>query len=133
MELKAGILCCPGGAKMMEGMAREEFRGARPRVFGTNADDPASGRIFVWTTQGWFEREEGPWGDVAFTPVADSETELKAWISQKDPEADLVELGQDDEYGRMVFEEFKENAEAPLYPEAPETSSEEPFEEQDVT
>ncbi len=118
---------------MVEGMAREEFRGARPRIFGTNPDDPAAGRTFVWTTMGWFEREEGPWGDVAFTPVADSEDQLKDWIAQKYPEADLVELSLDSEYGRTVFDEFKENAEAPLYPEAPETSSQEPFEEQDVT
>lgn len=61
------------GIDGMERMAREEFRGARPRVFGTNPDDPENGRTFVWTQMGWFERVAGPWGDVAFTPVADSE------------------------------------------------------------
>ena len=33
--------------------------------------------------------------------------------------------------GRMVHQEFMEDE--PLYPEAPETSSEEPFDEQDTT
>ena len=115
----------------MERMGRDEFRGARPRVFGTNPDDPENGRTFIWTQVGWFEREEGPWGDVAFTPVADSETDLREWLSRDNPDVDLVELT--DEYGRTVFQEFQENAEQPLYPEAPENSSEEPFEEEDVT
>ena len=113
----------------MERMARDEFRGARVRVFATEPDNPAVGRVFVWTKMGWFEREEGPWGDVAFTPVADSEEQLKNWLSKADPDTDLVELH--DEYGRMVYQEFMEDK--PLYPEAPETSSEEPFDEQDTT
>lgn len=115
----------------MERMARDQFKGGRPRVFGTNPDNPANGRIFIWTTTGWFEREEGPWGNVAFSPVADSEDQLRDWISRDNPDIDLVEL--DNEYGRMVYQEFREYAESALYPESPETSSQEPFEEQDVT
>ncbi len=111
----------------MERMAREQFKGARPRVFGTDPDHPARGRIFVWTPVGWFERIEGPWGDVTFDPVAESENELKAWLARDNPDFDLVELT--DEFGRMVFEEFLENTEMALYPEAPETSSEPPFED----
>jgi hypothetical protein len=113
----------------MDRMAREEFRGARPRIFGTDPDNPEHGRIFIWTKMGWFERVEGPWGDVTFTPVADSEDQLKDWISRNNPDVDLVEM--DNEFGRTVFQEFIE--EEPLYPEAPETSSQEPFDEQDMT
>ncbi len=119
------------GIDGMERMARDEFKGARPRVFGTNPDDPETGRVFIWTQMGWFERVEGPWGDVAFTPVADSEDELRELISKDNPDIDLVEL--DNAFGKDVYDEFMENAEQPLYPEAPETSSEEPFEEQDTT
>jgi hypothetical protein len=61
------------GLEGMDRMAREEFEGARPRVFGTDPDNPEHGRVFIWTKMGWFERAEGPWGDVTFTPVADSE------------------------------------------------------------
>jgi hypothetical protein len=118
------------GIDGMERMARDEFKGARPRVFGTNADDPEHGRTFVWTQMGWFERAEGPWGDVTFSPVADSEDELKDWLAQSNPDVDLVEM--DNEFGRMVLDEFIENEEEALYPEAPENSSEEPFEEQDT-
>jgi hypothetical protein len=113
----------------MDRMAREEFRGARPRIFGTDPDNPEHGRTFVWTKMGWFERVEGPWGDVAFSPIADSEDQLRESISQNNPNADLVEFNN--EFGKMVYQEFTEDE--PLYPEAPETSSEEPFGEQDTT
>ncbi len=117
----------------MDRMAREEFKGAAPRIFGTDAENPENGRIFVWTKMGWFEREEGPWGDVAFTPVADSEDQLREWLARDNPDADLIELDRQSEYGRTVYEEFNEQAETALYPESPENSSEPPFEEQDVT
>ncbi len=113
----------------LDRLAREEFKGSRPRIFGTDPDDPEHGRIFVWTKMGWFERVEGPWGDVAFTPVADSEEQLRTWISQDNPDIDLVELKN--AVGKMVYQEFTEDE--PLYPEAPETSSQEPFDEQDTT
>jgi len=113
----------------MDRMARDQFRGARPRVFGTDPDNPEHGRVFIWTTMGWFERVEGPWGDVTFTPVADSEDQLKEWISKNNPDVDLIEM--DNEFGKTVYQEFME--EEPLYPEAPETSSQEPFDEQDTT
>ena len=113
----------------MERMAKEEYRAARPRVFGTNPDEPEKGGVFIWTTMGWLERMEGPWGDVAFTPVADDEAQLRDWLAQSDPNVDLVELN--DEFGKNVFAEFMEDE--PLYPESPETSSQEPFDEQDVT
>jgi hypothetical protein len=117
----------------MDRMARDEFKGAAARIFTTNPDDPENGRTFIWTKVGWFEREEGSWGDVAFTPIGDSEDQVRELISQEDPEADLVELNRKTEFGRVVFEEFSEQSESALYPEAPETSSEEPFEENDVT
>ena len=117
------------GLEGMDRMAREEFEGARPRVFGTDPDNPEHGRVFIWTKMGWFERAEGPWGDVTFTPVADSEDQLRDWISRDNPDIDLVAL--DNEFGRTVYQEFIE--EEPLYPEAPETSSQEPFDEQDTT
>ena len=115
----------------MDHMARQQFEGARPRVFGTVPDNPEKGRVFIWTKMGWLEREEGPWGEVAFSPIAESEDELKNMLMEEDPDFDLVEL--DNEFGKTVFQEFMENAESTLYPESPETSDEEPFDEQDVT
>jgi hypothetical protein len=44
----------------MERMAREEFKGARQRVFGTDSDNGELGRVFVWTQIIWFERVEAP-------------------------------------------------------------------------
>jgi hypothetical protein len=121
------------GIDGMDRMARDQFRGASPRVFGTNPDDPESGRIFIWTPMGWFERLEGPWGNVTFTPVADDEDQLREWLSRDHQDLDLVELDENEDIGKTVCEEFLENIEQPLYPEAPENSSEGPFEEQDVT
>jgi hypothetical protein len=100
---------------------REEFRGARIQILGTNPDDPENGRVFVWTKMGWFERLEGQWGDVAFTPVAESEEELRELILRDNPEADLTELGGD--FRKKVSEEFIEQS--PSYPDSPEDSSEE--------
>ena len=103
----------------------DEFRGARPRVFGTNPDNPDEGRIFVWTKMDWFERIEGESGDVAFTPIARSETELRELILHDDPSADLIEL--DANYSRMVSDEFIEQS--PSYQDTPEYSEDEPQEE----
>ena len=100
---------------------REEFRGARIQILGTNPDDPENGRVFVWTKMGWFERLEGQWGDVAFTPVAESEEELRELILRDNPEADLTELGGD--FRKKVSEEFIEQS--PSYPDSPEDSIEE--------
>jgi hypothetical protein len=87
---------------------QDEFRGARLRIYGTNADNPDEGRIFVWTKTGWFERIEGTSGNVAFTPIADSEAGLRELITRENPSADLVELGG--EYRKMVAEEFLEQS-----------------------
>jgi hypothetical protein len=86
--------------------AQEEFRGARIRVFGTNQQDPEEGRVFVWTKEGWFERIEGTQGNVAFTPVADSEAELREFISRDSPGADFIQFGGD--FRKTVSEEFVE-------------------------
>jgi len=91
-----------------EEMIQDEFRGARPRVYGTNREDPEDGRVFVWTKTGWFERLEGTSGNVAFTPIADSEDELKNLIAEDDPDYDFIELGGD--FRRVVTEEFREDA-----------------------
>ena len=69
---------------------REESRGAQIQILGTNPDNPEKGRIFVWTKMGWFERLEGPSGDIAFTPIADSEEELRETISRDNPNTDLL-------------------------------------------
>jgi hypothetical protein len=103
----------------------DEFRGAKLRIFGTDPDNPDEGRIFVWTKMGWFERLEGQSGDVAFTPIAQSESELREFISREDPSADLVQLGR--EYRKMVSKEFMEQS--PSYRDSPEYSDEEPLEE----
>jgi hypothetical protein len=91
-----------------EDMIQEEFRGARLRVYGTNREDPDEGRMFVWTKTGWFERIEGSSGGVAFTPIADSEEELRDSLAQDDPKFDLIELGGD--HRKTVFEEFREQS-----------------------
>jgi hypothetical protein len=88
--------------------AGDEFRGARLRIFGTNMDYPNEGRVFVWTKEGWFERIEGTAGNVAFTPIAEDEAELRDMISREKPRVDLVELGG--EYRKMVSEEFVEQS-----------------------
>ena len=98
---------------------REDFRGARIQVLGTNTDDPAEGRIFVWTKMGWFERMEGPWDDVAFTPVAESEEELRILVSKDDPKADLSELSG--EFKKMVSAEFRDQT--PIHPDALEDAN----------
>ncbi len=120
------------GIDGMDRMARDQFRGASPRVFGTDPDNPENGRIFIWTQMGWFERIEGPWGNVTFTPVADDENQLREWLSQDNPDTDLSELDEKDELGKTVCEEFLENTEQALYPESPETSSEEYIKEDDI-
>jgi hypothetical protein len=110
-----------------ENSAREEFRGARVRVVGTDPDNPDEGRVFVWTKMGWFERVEGQSGGVSFIPVAQSENELREFISRRDPSVDLVPLGGS--YGKMVSEEFMEQS--PAYSDSPEYSSEDPNQEDD--
>jgi hypothetical protein len=104
---------------------REEFRGARIQILGTNMDTPEEGRIFVWTKMGWFERLEGPSGNVAFTPVADSEEELRELISWDNPQADLHELVGKNR--KKVSEEFIEQSLS--YLDSPEDSREEPDED----
>jgi len=101
---------------------REEFRGARIQILGTNRDAPEEGRIFVWTKMGWFERLEGESGNVAFTPVARSEKELREYISRGNPSVDLFPLSG--KYRKMVAEQF--NEQTPYRSASPEYQSEEP-------
>lgn len=103
----------------------EDFRGARPRVYGTNAVNPEEGRVFVWTKAGWFERIEGASGNVAFTPIADSESELREMVARDDPSADLIELSG--EYRRLVSKEFQEQSMS--YRDTPAYSGDEPADE----
>jgi hypothetical protein len=95
---------------------REEFGGARIQILGTNPDEPENGRIFVWTKMAWYERIEGQWGDVAFTPVAESEEELRELVLRDAPEADLDELSG--EFKQTVSEEFIEQS--PSIPDSPD-------------
>jgi hypothetical protein len=104
-----------------ESSEREESRGADIQILGTNPDNPEKGRIFVWTKMGWFERLAGSSGGVAFTPVADSEEELRELISRDDPNTDLDDLTG--KYRKMVSEEFKEQS--PSYSDSSEESNEE--------
>jgi hypothetical protein len=106
---------------------REESRGAKIQILGTNPENPEKGRIFVWTKMGWFERVEGQSGDIAFTPIADSEEELRELISRDNPNADLDDLRG--EYRRMVSEEFVEQS--PSYSDSSEDSSEEADDDED--
>jgi hypothetical protein len=104
-----------------ENSEREESRGAKIQILGTNPDNPEQGRIFVWTKMGWFERLEGPSGDIAFTPIAESEEELREVISRDNPNADLDDIKG--EYREKVSEEFIEQS--PSYSDSAEDSSEE--------
>ena len=102
-----------------------EFRGSRLRIYGTNTDNPDEGRIFVWTKTGWFERIEGSSGNVAFSPIADSEADLRELVARENPSVDLVELGG--EYRKMVCEEFLEQSTS--YRDYPGSSRDEPADE----
>jgi hypothetical protein len=106
---------------------QDDSKGSQTRIFGTNPEHPDNGRIFVWTKMGWFEREEGISGDVAFMPVAKSQQELREFISRGNPSADLVPLAG--EYKKMVAEEFAGQSES--YRDSPEYSEEEPTEDKD--
>jgi hypothetical protein len=85
-----------------------EFLGARLRIYATNPLNLDEGRIFVWTKTGWFERIEGPSGNVAFTPVADSESDLQELVNRGNASSDLIELSGDDR--KMISEEFVEQS-----------------------
>jgi hypothetical protein len=107
-------------------MERDLLQGAEPRVFVTQENNPEEGLTFVWARAQWYERVEGEMGNVAFVPIADSEEDLRQWLSSEADQSDLTEV--DDDYARLVTQEFLEQA--PLYPEASELSDEEPFREQ---
>jgi hypothetical protein len=109
-------------------MERDLLQDVEPRVFVTQESDPEEGLTFVWARARWYERAEGEMGNVAFTPIADYEEELRQWLSEAGQQSDLTEM--DDDYAQMVAQEFLEQA--PLYPEAAELSDEEPFREQKV-
>jgi hypothetical protein len=106
---------------------REESLGAKIQILGTNPDDPDKGRIFVWTKMGWFERLEGESGDIAFTPIAESEKELREVISRDNPNTDLDDLRG--EFRKMVSEEFIEQS--PSYSDSPENSTVEADDDED--
>jgi hypothetical protein len=74
---------------------------------------------------GWFEREEGKLGDVAFTQIADSENELRRLISIEDPKADLIKASG--EFRKMVSTEFMDQE--PMNPDSADNYNEDEFEE----
>ncbi|MFO8010426.1 MAG: hypothetical protein R6U89_06375 [Dehalococcoidia bacterium] len=98
-------------------MEERLFRDTEPQVFVTNPENPLEGRIFVWAWTQWFERIEGEWGNVAFTPVTISESGLREWLPNM--ENGPLELSDaDDDIADMVSGEFAEQV--PLYPEGEE-------------
>jgi len=108
-------------------MKNRFFRNTEPRIFTTRPDDPEEGHVFVWAWTEWFERIEGQMGSVTFSPIAASEKQFRHWLAMHRYTRDLVEIN--DEFARDIRDEFLDQV--PLFPEAPETSSEEPFREQD--
>jgi hypothetical protein len=104
---------------------RGENRREITQVLGTNRDHPEEGRIFVWTKRGWFERVQDTSGGVVFESVADSEGEMKEYISRENPSSELVEL--EARYRKRVAEEFSERSQT--YQEAPEDWREEASDE----
>jgi hypothetical protein len=105
-------------------MQDELFEGAQARVFVTNPDNLEEGRTFVWAKARWYERLEGEMGNVAFSPLIDSEEGLRSWLTQESG-LEATEVDEvDREYAETVREEFLDQT--PLYPEAPELSDEPP-------
>ena len=102
------------------------FRGTRPTVLTDRPDHPGEGKIIVWAWTDWFERVEGPSGNITFDPIAGYETELYEWLNREGIHEELTEIEGD--FANIVIGEFLEQS--PLYPEAPEFSSQPPFEEQ---
>src|SRR5918997_6553630 len=87
-------------------MQDELFEGVQPRVFVTNPDNLEEGRTFVWAKARWYERLEGEMGNVAFSPVTDSEEELRSWLTQESG-LEATEMDEvDNEYSETVREEF---------------------------
>ena len=105
----------------------EETRGTKIQIMGTNSDNPEEGRIFVWTKMAWFERLEGESGDVAFTPIAESEKELQELITRDNPSAELDVIAG--EFRKQVAEEFIEQS--PSYMDSTEDSVEEANDDED--
>ena len=106
-------------------MKDNSLLGTRPRVFSTNPDNLDESRIFVLGRTKWYERIEEETGAVAFTPIADSEQELRRLLRGQG----LSEFDElDDEQAELIREEFLEQS--PLYTEEQERSDEEPFQEQ---
>ena len=97
---------------------REETSGTKIQILGTNPDNPEDGRIFVLTKMGWLERLEGQSGDVAFTPIAESEKELREVISRDNSDAELYDVTG--EFRKQVVEEFIDQS--PSYADSPEDS-----------
>ena len=88
-----------------------------PRVFVTQPDAPAAGRVFVWAETRWFERVgDEDTGEVLFPPLPYDEEGLRGWVQEAGEE--LTEI--DNPFSEMVREEFQDQI--PLYPEAPELS-----------
>ena len=81
---------------------REETSGTKIQIMGTNPDNPVDGRIFVW----------------AFTPIAESEKELREVISRDNPDAELCDITG--EFRKQVVEEFIDQS--PSYSDSPEDS-----------
>jgi hypothetical protein len=128
MKLKMRVISGQGRCKMLEEneMPEEnEFLGARPRVLVTNAAHPDEGRTFVWTKMGWFEREEGNLGDIAFARIVDSEDELRGLLNNGHTKLDLFEAGG--EFRRTVTTEFMDQE--PSNPDSADNYSEDEFEE----
>ena len=76
---------------------------------------------------GWLERMEGQSGDIAFTPIAESEKELREVISRDNPNSDLDDIRG--EFRKKVSEELIEQS--PSYSESPEDSNEEADDDED--
>lgn len=101
-------------------MQEEILKGADPRVFLVEANDEFEDeRVFVLAKGLWYERIEGQTGAVEFTPIAQDEYELRERLAASMDEDELIEA--DDEFGAEVIREFMEQT--PLYPEAPELST----------
>ena len=79
-----------------------------------------------YSLDNWLERMEGQSGDIAFTPIAESEKELREVISRDNPNLDLDDIRGE---FRKFSEEFIEQS--PSYSESPEDSNEEADDDED--
>ena len=94
------------------------FENADPRVYATQPDEPAEGRVFVWAEARWYERVESATenGAIEFSPIADTDEEIRDTLREQGLEMDEI----DNDFAGAVRDAFLNQT--PLYPEGGDAS-----------